>query len=279
MHKADKVIFGNPIGHYGLAAYRHLDGIFTEYWKEMEACSLLCVNKPLMVWSGPYDDAAMQKLLHHGAWPTCPMIGADHTQGPNAAKEAIVTDYGRMFDALRGRRWALHARPIVTDDPSSKAALNLFVIPGGYLAVVTGAGDAKEAKVRLPSLPLPEGVEQLKAWSIVPAGEWESLPAQRQGKDWNLTVPLARGCGVVRLHWAWIEPFQPWWTVRPSIDVQTTVPGATIRATTDGAAVSERSPLWKAPLTPAGSLTLRAGVWKAGKPVGEELIATFIEAP
>jgi hypothetical protein len=278
MHKADKVILANPIGTYDLAAYRHLDGIFTEYWREMEACSLLCVNKPLIVWSGPYDDAGMQKLLHHGAWPTCPMIGADHTQGPDPGKDAMVADYGPMFDALRGRRWALHARPIVGEEPS-KALLNLFTIPGGYLAVVTGAGDVPHAKIRLPSLPLPAGVETLKAWSIVPAGEWEPLAAQQQGKDWSLTVPIKRGCGVVRVHWAWIEPFQPWWKVRPSIDVQTTVAGAEIRAVTDGAALSKAGPLWQHPLTPPGSLTLRAGVWKQGRKIGDDLIATFIEIP
>lgn len=278
MHKADKVITGNPIGTYNLAAFRHLDGIYTEYWREMEACSLLCVNKPLIVWSGTYDDDGMQKLLHHGAWPTCPMIGGDHSQGPDAAKEAVVADYGPMFDALRGRRWALHARPIVGEQ-STKTALNLFAIPGGYLAVVTAAGEAREAKIRLPSLPLPAGVETLKAWSIVPAGQWEDLALQHQGRDWSLTVPIQRGCGMVRLHWAWIEPFQPWWKVRPSIDVQTTVAGAEIRAVTDGTAVDRTSPLWEQPLTPAGSMTLRAGVWKQGRKVGEDLMATFIEAP
>lgn len=276
MHKADKVIFGNPIGAYALAAYRHLDGIYTEYWREMEACSLLCVNKPLIVWSGPYDDAGMQKLLHHGAWPTCPMPGADHSQGPDPVKEALVADYGPMFDALRGRRWALHARPIACDGPA-EAAVNLFVIPGGYLAVVTGAGDAKEVKVRLPSLPLPEGVDALKAWSIVPGDEWESVAAQRQGRDWSLALPITRGCGVARLHWAWIEPFQPWWTVRPSIDVQTTVSGAEIRAVTDSGPLTKRSPVWKQPLTPSGSMTVRAGVWKQGRQIGDDLVATFIE--
>jgi hypothetical protein len=277
MHKADKVIFANPIRTYALAAYRHLDGVYTEYWREIEACSLLCVNKPLIVWSGPYDDAGMQKLLHHGAWPTCPMPGADHSQGPDPVKGAMVADYGPMFDALRGRRWALHARPIACDGPT-EATVNLFVIPGGYLAIVTAAGDAREAKIRLPGLPLPDGVETLKAWSIVPAGEWESVEAMRQGKDWRLTVPLARGCGVVRLHWAWIEPFQPWWSVRPSIDVQTTVTGGEIRAVTDGAALTAGSPLWKQPLTPSGSMTLRAGVWKHGRKIGDDLVATFIEA-
>ncbi len=278
MHKADKVIFGNPLGTFDLAAFRHLDGIYTEYHKLMEACSLLCVNKPLIVWSGPHDDADMQKLLHHGAWPTCPMPGNDHCQGPDPVKEAMVASYGRIFDALRGRRWALHARPIAVDDlPAAKS--NLFRIPGGYLATVTEAGAATQATVRLPSLPLPEGVEALKAWGIVPAGEWETLAAQKEGRDWSLTVPLKRGCGVARLHWAWIEPFQPWWTVRPSIDVQTTVAGAKIRAVTDDAALTAASPVWKEPLTPSGSMALRAGVWKQGRKIGDDLVATFIEAP
>lgn len=277
-HKADKVILGNPIGQYNLAALRHLDGIYTEYWNEMEACSSLCMNKPLIVWSGPYDDAAMQKLLHHGAWPTCPMDGNDHCAGPNAVKENLLADYGRMFDALRGRRWALHARPIACEDVPS-ANLNLFAIPGGYLATVTSAGNATKAKLRLPSLPLPVGVNALKAWSITPGADWKPLTLEHQGQDWLVTVPLGRGCGLVRLHWSWIEPFQPWWKIRPSIDVQTTVAGAEIRATTDGAVLTEKSPLWKSPMAPDGSLTLRAGVWKDKKQVGEELVTTFIEAP
>ena len=277
-HQADKVIMGNPIGYYQLAAYRHLDGIWTEYWKELEACSLLCVNKPLIVWSGPYDDAAMQKALHHGAWPTCPMPGNDHCQGPDPAKEAIVADYGPLFDALRGRRWALHARPIACDTvPTAK--LNLFHIPGGYLATVTAAGTATTATVRLPALPLPAAVASLKAWSITPAGEWNAVAVTRNGDDWTATIPLARGCGLVRLHWAWIEPFQPWWKIRPSIEVQTTVAGATIRATTDGRPPQADTPPWTTPLTPGGSLTLRAGIWKDGQRLGEELFTDFIEVP
>jgi hypothetical protein len=318
-HKADKVILGNPIRQYALAAYRHLDGIYTEYWREMEACSLLSVNKPLVVWSGLYDDAGMRKLLHHGAWPTCPMPGNDHCQGPDKVKEALVADYGRMFDALRGRRWALHARPITcTNLPSVN--LNLFHIPGGYLATITEptsaavvaipeftapevplqvggdtlevdsvvpeantqpptAGLTAQARIRLPALPLPAGVATLKAWSITPGGDWVPLAVVRENADWTFTAPVARGCGVVRLHWAWVEPFQPWWKVRPSIQINTTVPGAVIRATTDGKPATDGSPLWKSPLTPSGSMTLRAGIWKDGKQVGEELISTFIEVP
>ena len=278
MHDAGKVIFTNPIGHYSLAAYRHADGIYTEYWREMEACSLLCVVKPLVVWSGPYDDAAMQKLIHHGAWPTCPMPGNDHTQGPDAAKEAMVASYGSIFDALRGRRWALHARPIACDDvPAAK--LNLFHIPGGYLATVTAAGTATTATVRLPALPLPAAVSSLKAWSITPAGEWNSVTINRSGNDWTATIPLARGCGFLRLHWAWIEPFQPWWKIRPSIDIATTIDGAIIRATTDGKPPQANTPPWTTPLTPGGSLTLRAGIWKNGQRLGDELCTDFIEAP
>jgi hypothetical protein len=101
----------------------------------------------------------------------------------------------------------------------------------------------------------------------------------RENADWTFTAPVARGCGVVRLHWAWVEPFQPWWKVRPSIQINTTVPGAVIRATTDGKPATDGSPLWKSPLTPSGSMTLRAGIWKDGKQVGEELISTFIEVP
>jgi hypothetical protein len=275
-HKADKVILGNPIRVYHLAAFRHLDGIYTEYNRETEACSLLCVNKPLIVWSGTYDDAGMQRLLHHGAWPTCPMPGNDHCQGPDAAKEAVVADYGRLFDALRGRRWALHARPIACPDLPS-ANLNLFHIPGGYLATVTAAGTATQAKVRLPALPLPAGVDTLKAWSITPGGDWVPLAVERTKADWTFTAPIGRGCAAVRLHWAWVEPFQPWWTVRPSIEINTTVPVAMIRATTDGKPVNDKSPVWNSAMTPAGSMTLRAGIWKDGKPVGEELISTFIE--
>jgi hypothetical protein len=277
-HKADKVILGNPLRTYTPVAFRHLDGIYTEDWAEMESCSLLCVNKPLIVWSGPYDDAGMQKLLHHGAWPTCPMAGNDHCEGPDKVKEALVADYGRMFDALRGRRWALHARPIACEDvPSAK--LNLFHIPGGYLASITAVTNATQAKIRLPALPLPAGVDTLKAWSITPGGDWTPLAVERKGADWTFTAPVGRGCGVVRLHWAWVEPFQPWWKVRPSIEINTTVPGAVIRATTDGKPATDKSPVWKSSITPAGSMTLRAGIWKDGKQVGEELISPLIETP
>lgn len=274
-HQADKVILGNPIGTYSLAAFRHLDGIYTEYWDEMEACAMLCMNKPLIVWSGPYDDAGMQKLLHYGAWPTCPMPGNDHCQGPDLKKEALLADYAPMFDALRGRRWALHARPIACDDAPA-ARLNLFVIPGGYLATVTGA-DIGRATIRLPSLPLPSGVEGLRAWSITPAGAWTPIPVKRRQSDWSVTTELGRGCAVVRLHWAWVEPFQPWSKELRSVDIRTTVSDAEIHATTDGTAVNASSPTWTAPTVPTDSLRLRAGIWKYGRQVGEEIAADFVK--
>lgn len=123
---------------------------------------MLCVNKPLIVWSGRYDDEGMQELLHHGAWPTCPVPGNDHSQGPDPELEGLLIDYGRLFDALRGWHWALHARPVICEDAPA-ARLNRFAIPGGYLATVTGAGQAGSARLRLPELPLPSGVHNIQA--------------------------------------------------------------------------------------------------------------------
>ncbi len=276
-HKAGKVMFGNPIRHYSLAAFQHLDGLYTEYWDELEACAMLCVIKPLIVWSGDYSDAGMQKLLHFGAWPTCPMPGNDHSQAPDPSIETMLQDYAPMFEALRGRRWALHANPIQCRSPQPARA-NLFVVPGGYVAVVTDLGAADSTVVQLPELPLPSGVEDLKAWQITPGQPWAPVALSRQGRDWLVSIPLRRGCGMVRLHWAWIEPFQRGWTVRPAIQLRTTVPNALFRATVDGTPAMADSPVWKPVENVPALLEVRTRVWKDGRQVGDELVANFVQA-
>jgi hypothetical protein len=279
-HRAGKAILANPIGCYDLAVYRHVDGIYTEYRREMENCAMLCLRKPLVVWSNhKRDDAEYQAHLLNGAWPTVPFPGNDHTVGPDPKLEALLAQYGPMFDALRGRAWVLTENPVAVDGDVARA--NVFQVPGGFVAPVVHGGQAREAAVRLRNLPLPAEVREMKGWVLtLGEGEWKELPLKREGGAWTFTVPLGRGCALARLHWAWIEPFQPWFTTaRPAIAARTTVPGGAVRVTADGNEPTAQSPAALDGLPPRAVTTVKAAVYLQDRRVGDTLTTTFIAAP
>src|SRR5678815_3296248 len=77
MHSKDRVIFNNLM-HPRLDLARHIDGLYDEFGDRpsvLNGASVLCVRKPLLVWTRNethLDDAFFQRHLHLGAFPTAP---------------------------------------------------------------------------------------------------------------------------------------------------------------------------------------------------------------
>ena len=135
----------------------------------------------------------MQRHLHMGIFPTAPYPRNNHCINPTPEAEKLYLDYGPLLEAMRGKKWVL--APHAVDCAAAKA--NLFEVPGGYALPVTFGGKAETATVRIRSLP---GLAQLQAAAIHPGSE-VAVPVAGDMNDGvlTLTVPLKRGCAMVRL--------------------------------------------------------------------------------
>jgi hypothetical protein len=203
MHEANKVIYiNNNVQRFDIM--RHVDGIYTEFGQNPGALNvnaLMCVRKPAIAWSynetlrQPNPDGFMQRHLHMGIFPTAPYTFNNHCINPEPLADQLYTDYGPLLDAMRGKKWVLAPHCVESTTPGTK--VNLFEVPGGYALPVTFAGDAKEAIVTVRNI---EGLRTLKAIALHPGGEQPvAAKAKVKSDALELTVPLVRGCAMVKL--------------------------------------------------------------------------------
>jgi hypothetical protein len=201
LHRAGKVVFVNNctprIEVVGLA-----DGIYSEWGSDAWAnqsyinfTALTGVRKPAAIWTvneGELTDAYMQRLLYLGIFPTAPYPNNNHCLRPSKRADEQFLAYGPLLNAMRGRKWVLAPHCVATDTPGAK--VNLFEVPGGYALPVSFAGNATVATVRV------RGVGQVKCEAICPGIEKPIALTGKHVKDMlELTVPLMRGCAMVRL--------------------------------------------------------------------------------
>ena len=94
---------------------------------------------------------------------------------------------------MRARKWVLEAHCI----ESSHGRCNLFSVPGGYVAPVTHAGAVESITTRIRGI---SGVEKLICDVLHPGVE-QPVPLTGKIEDGvlELTVPLVRGCAMIRL--------------------------------------------------------------------------------
>jgi hypothetical protein len=203
MHARDKVIFANLMT-VRLELSQHLDAIYTEYGQvgnALNTAALLCLRKPAICWTQggtpnePNPDAFMQRHLYMGCFPTAPYPHNNHCLNPGAKVERLYSEYGKLLDSLRGKKWVLAQNCVSTTAPGAK--VNLFEVPGGYALPVTFAGDAKEAVVRVKTIP---GLAKLRVTALHPGVEnpVEVASVMKDGAL-ELRVPIVRGCAMVLL--------------------------------------------------------------------------------
>jgi hypothetical protein len=207
MHDAGKAVFGNP--HLKrLDLMREVDGIFDEigyFGFNLNQSSFLGVRKPVIAWTAeslqlrPDPDEFFQRHLFMGAFPMIPYPENDHSILPDEWSERFYMDYGPLLDELRGRKWVLEPHAIAVEHAAAKA--NIFQTSKGYAVPVTFGGNAACVSVVLRGLPVVASPQKYQFEIRHPgADEWSVLRnPSKIPAGLTMTVPLRRGCAMVRL--------------------------------------------------------------------------------
>jgi hypothetical protein len=206
MHNAGKAIYGNT--HYKrLDVMRDVDGIFDEHGFlgfNLNQDSFIAVLKPVIAWTNdktqlqPDPDAFFQRHLFMGAFPMVPYPENDHSILPDEWAERYYTDYGPLMDELRGRKWVLTPHVIEVEHSAAKA--NIFQTPRGFAVPVTFGGKAARVAVIVRGLPPVASPQDYRIEAILPgSSEWKAVKFRKVAGGLAITVPLSRGCAMVRL--------------------------------------------------------------------------------
>ncbi len=198
VHAAGKFVFVN--NHLKRAdLLPDIDGIFDEHTpmaSSLNTTALLCLSRPMLSWTDKEDnlrpdpDAYFQRHLHMGTVPMAPFPANDHSIAPGEWVDRQYLDYGPLMTALRGREWVLTPHAVEVAGNTAKA--NLFKTPDGFIVPVTFGG--AEATITL------RGVNAARAEVIHPGEkQWTPLKVVSARSGASLTVPLTRGCAMLRL--------------------------------------------------------------------------------
>ena len=290
MHNADKaIILNNHTKRLDLM--RDADGIYCEFGysgTSLNASSLLCVRKPLMLWTDgpmalePEPDAYFQRHLYLGGYPTAPYPGNNHCIKPgNNRADKFYLDYGPLLDAMRGKKWVL--LPHVIEVADQKARANLFSVPGGYVIPVTFGGKDKNADIVLSGLPTLPGQDGFRVEVIHPGQEqWSTMATiSASAGQIKLRVPLERGCAMVKLAHVWIDPKTTWFHSTANAQIGTTIAKGEIRYTLDGTQPTTKSLDGgnHLQLSLGENTTVHAAIFAAGKRVGDVVTSEFVRLP
>jgi hypothetical protein len=204
MHDAGKVIFCNTHDKR-IDVLRQADGIFDESTasSHLNLEAFLTVRKPAIAWTSnesalkPDPDAFFQRYLHLGVYPMAPYPINDHSLTPNAEADKQYLDYGPLLDLMRGKKWVL--APHAVEVAGGGAQANIFQVPGGYVVPVTFGGDTPEAVLTIRGIKA-----DISTADVFHPGSASGSPLRfaRAGTRLSLTVPLQRGCAMVRLRTA-----------------------------------------------------------------------------
>jgi CubicO group peptidase (beta-lactamase class C family) len=207
MHKADKVVFGNPM-IMRIDLMHELDGFYSEHgeWGPgLNAMAMVAMRKPALTWTcmwwdeprydlKPDPDSFFQRHLLMGVYPTAPYPFNNHALRPHLQTDRHYLAYGPLMDAMRGKKWVLEPHCVETSTPEVK--VNLFQVPGGYAVPVTFGGNAKEAVVYVRNV---SGLENVRCEALHPGVEKPlSISSTFKNGTLELHVPLYRGCAMVK---------------------------------------------------------------------------------
>lgn len=277
LHDANKCIFVNCLTRR-VDSLQHIDGIYTEFGYDPSVLNLAAVmgsQRPVILWTGdinnlrPDPDAYFQRNLHLGAFVTVPYPEADHTIAPDTWVNAQYLEYGRLFNAMRGKRWVLRAGAVSC--VRSAAKVNLFEIPGGFVLPVT-FGTEKQAEV-LCALPPDIPVKNLAVQALHPGTiQWIDVPVSFESNgNLRLQVPLKRGCAMVRLVYARIEPDIAILKGSVAITIYNTVENSRVRYTVDGSEPTTSSAQYTGPIAVSRPTLIKAAVFVSEKQLGRTL--------
>ncbi|MCL2660973.1 MAG: chitobiase/beta-hexosaminidase C-terminal domain-containing protein [Acidobacteriaceae bacterium] len=276
-HQAGKYVFANCITRR-VDVFEHTDGFFTEFGDSPDVLNVVGVigsQCPVTVWTynidslRPDPDAFFQQRLHLGVFPMVPYPDADHSIAPDPWVDAQYLDYGRMLNAIRGKRWVLRANAVSC--AGEKAKVNLFDIPGGLALPITfGSEDSVDVSFEAP----PEVSANHCVVQALYLGEkeWSTLDKPvASGKRLQLRIPLKRGCALVRAVYVWIDPEVAAFKSSGEMGIHCTLPDAVIRYTLDGSDPGMNSATYNGPIKVNETAKLKAAIFVSGKQVGRTL--------
>jgi hypothetical protein len=206
-HGAGQVIFVND--HLKrIDILRQADGLFDEsnsLGPSRNTTALLGIFKPTIGWVigegnfQPDPDTFLQTYLYLGTFPVAPFPQNDHALHPSVLADRLYWDYGPLFASMRGRKWVLLPHVVSVKGDAAKA--NMFKVPAGYVMPVVMGGSAAKVEVRVNDLAeMLASSMALRCEAIHPGEDaWETCPFTRDGERMTITVPLVRGCAMLRL--------------------------------------------------------------------------------
>jgi hypothetical protein len=164
--------------------------------------------------------------------------------------------------------------------------------PEGISAISPGSRSAPGV-VDVKQFPTPEGSKPVRA-ATPPGSRYiscnttggalrdprliaETPPGSRH--DLTLEVPLSRGCAMVKLSYAWINPTESWFCETTSIEMGTTIDGGELHYTLDGSEPTAASPRYTEPLKIDKTTDVHAAVFVVGRQIGQTVTAEFVRLP
>ncbi|MBN2581354.1 MAG: chitobiase/beta-hexosaminidase C-terminal domain-containing protein [Pirellulales bacterium] len=287
MHAAGKVIYVNPM-YPRIDIVRRVDGFYDEhgqYPHSLNTCSILALNKPYMAWTLQLEDldkdpdAYFQRHLHLGAYLTAPVPGNDHTILPDPKRDQYFFDYGPLMDCLRGKRWVL--LPHVVRVEGDKALANVFEVPGGYVVPVTFGGKESSVQVVLQGLPHLPGQKIFRVSAFHPGdAKPVVLNAVEEGRSLKIDVPLVRGCAMLQVNYAWMEPLAAYFHDTVNVELGSTFSGeAAFHYTLDGSEPTPQSPRYSGPVELRQTTTVKAALFRDGRKLGRTLEREYVKIP
>ncbi len=107
-------------------------------------------------------------------------------------------DYGPLFAAMRERKWVLLPHAIRVEGEVAKA--NLFQVSDGYVIPVVMGGSAPSAKVTISSIAEIHEGKAIHCELLYPGDtEWKEFGFSKGSNSITVTVPLQRGCAMIKL--------------------------------------------------------------------------------
>ena len=204
-HKGGKVIFVNiAMNDPRLDLMRHADGADSEgdTGPALNALGLLCVRKPAILWTfstadlKPDPNAYFQRHLYMGVYPYAPFPWNNHAIQPAAWANKYYLDYGPLLNAMRGKQWVLTPHCVAVNNPHVK--VNLFRVPGGYVAPVVLGGQTASVMLTIRNVPGLTAEDRCQA--LYPGKPGGILLGSRfQNHMLTMVVPLVRGCAMVEV--------------------------------------------------------------------------------
>eukprot|EP01050_Picozoa_sp_SAG11_P011459 SAG11_NODE_1214_length_5503_cov_5.844560_2_plen_791_part_00 len=219
MHHNQTVMLQNALGFAQLSLMKDFDGTFSE-GGVVNSVGLLGARSTAILWT--YDtkeccsslsvaDEYFQRRLHLKVFPMAPFPQADHCIASDPKAEAMYISYGSMFGALRGAKYLLRPHAINVTKPALANVYELPHAPGlATLWSVMLGGNQSSAVLSVAFLPTATTVGATapgaNRFEVMHPGahDWKPLPPTAAhlvhgGGAAKLTVPLERGCALVRL--------------------------------------------------------------------------------